>query len=351
VTTGRDNGRHGTEIRDSLDGVRCSAVTLGAGHGVSDGGGTAARRTPARPALLPEILLLVTLFVAYRLGRLAITGHDDLAIANAWRVWDVERLLMLPDEETLQDWALQWPDLLKAANWYYVIVHFPVTLAFLAWGWLRRPPAEYRWARRLIITLTAFAMLVHVVMPLAPPRMLSSLGFLDTMATFGPSAYDGGAATVANQFAAMPSLHVGWALLIALVVVRTARHRLRWLVIAHPVLTTLVVVVTANHYWVDAVVVALLLGLVLLVTPRPAAVPPSRVWLWVTGRARPRAAGPDPVVGPGQATETTNTGSVVGWSEPDSGSTLTPTASSGPMPVTTPVTSPPRPRTPADCES
>ena len=332
----RDNGKHGPEIRDTLDGVRCSAVTLGAGQGAS-AGGTAARRTPARPALLREILLLVTLFIAYRLGRLAITGHDDLAIANAWRVWDVERLLMLPDEETLQDWALQWPDLLKAANWYYVVVHFPVTLAFLAWGWLRRPPAEYRWARRLIITLTGFAMLLHVVMPLAPPRMLGSLGFLDTMAAFGPSAYSGGAATVANQFAAMPSLHVGWALLIALVVVRTAKSPWRWVVVAHPVITTLVVVVTANHYWVDAVAVALLLGLVLLVTPRPAAVPPSRLWLRVTGR--------------GQAIETTNTGSVVGWSEPDAGSTLTPTASSGPMPVMTAVTSPPRPRTPADCES
>ena len=330
-------------------------MTLGAGEG-APASTTEARRPTPRPALLREIILLVTLFVAYRLGRLAITGHDDLAIANAWRVWDVERLLRLPDEEMLQDWALQWPDLLKAANWYYVGVHFPVTLAFLAWGWLRRPPAEYRWARRLIITLTAFAMLLHVAMPLAPPRMLSSLGFLDTMAAFGPSAYGGGAATVANQFAAMPSLHVGWALLIALVVVRTARSRWRWIVVAHPVITTLVVVVTANHYWVDAVVVALLLGLVLLVTPRPAAVPPSKLWLRLTGRSPIRSLEPQPV--PAQARDssqaamvTRKTGSLVGWSEPDAGSTLTPTASSGPIPVTTPVTSPPRPRTPADCES
>ena len=124
---------------------------------------------PGRPGLVREILLLAAVFLVYRLGRLAITGHDDLAIANAWHVWDVERLLRLPDEETLQDWALQWPDLLKAANWYYVGVHFPITLAFLAWGWLRRPPAEYRWARRLIITLTGFAMVLHVAMPLAPP--------------------------------------------------------------------------------------------------------------------------------------------------------------------------------------
>jgi hypothetical protein len=138
-----------------------------------------------------EIALLGSLFIAYRLGRLAIAGHDDLALANAWHVWDVERVLHLPDEENLQSWLLQWPSVLKAANWFYVTVHFPVTLAFLAWGWLRRPPEEYRWARRLIITLTAFAMVLHTAMPLAPPRMLSSLGFVDTMAVFGPSAYDG----------------------------------------------------------------------------------------------------------------------------------------------------------------
>ena len=321
--------------------------------GVGDGGPTGVTSTsPAstRPGLLREIILLVTLFVGYRLARLAIAGHDDLAIANAWQVWDVERLMHLPDEETLQDWVLQWPDVLKAANWYYVIVHFPITLAFLAWGWLRRPPPEYRWARRAIITLTAFALVLHTAMPLAPPRMLSSLGFLDTMAAFGPSAYDGGAATVANQFAAMPSLHVGWALLIAVVVVRTARTRWRWLIIAHPVLTTLVVVVTANHYWIDALVAALLLGLVLLVTPRPPEVPPSRLWLRLTGRSAQIAPADRPVQA-AQAGVTTNTGSLVGWDEPPSGSTLTPTASPGPRSVTTPVSSPPRPRTPADCDS
>ena len=189
-------------------------MTLGAGRG--DGRPVRARRlgyarAPAAPGAGARDLLLVTLFVVYRLGRLAITGHDDLADrATPGGCGASSALLRLPDEELLQDWALQWPDLLKAANWYYVGVHFPITLAFLAWGWWRRPPAEYRWARRLIMTLTAFALVLHVAMPLAPPRMLSSLGFLDTMAVFGPSAYGGSAAdSLANQFAAMPSLHVG----------------------------------------------------------------------------------------------------------------------------------------------
>jgi hypothetical protein len=236
-----------------------------------------------------EIALVAGLFLVYRLGRLAITGHDQLAMTNAWWIWDFERTLRLPDEETFQQWALQWPDLLKAANWYYVGVHFPLTAAFLVWGWLKRPPAEYRYARRLLSLLTGLALVVHVVMPLAPPRMLSSLGFLDTMAVFGPSAYgDSTTATVANQFAAMPSLHVGWALLIAVVVVRTARSPWRWVAVLHPVVTVMVVVATANHYWVDAVAAALLLALALAVTPQPYA--PSPISSWWMGRRMSRAA-------------------------------------------------------------
>jgi hypothetical protein len=307
------------------------------------GGALSATAVSRRPGLAREIALLATLFVAYRLGRLAIAGHDDLAIANAWHVWDVERVLRLPDEETLQNWLLQWPDVLKAANWFYVTVHFPVTLAFLAWGWLRRPPEEYRWARRLIITLTAFAMVLHTAMPLAPPRMLSSLGFVDTMAVFGPSAYDGDAATVANQFAAMPSLHVGWALLVAVVVIRTARSRWRWAIIAHPVLTTLVVVVTANHYWADALVALLLLGFVLLITPRPDGVPPSRTWAAIIRGLRHTAGWRRP-----QASETRKTGDEVGRSDPEDGSTVTAIESERARPSTRAVASPPRPRTPAD---
>jgi hypothetical protein len=99
--------------------------------------------------------------------------------------------------------------------------------------------------------------------------MMSRLGFVDTMATIGPSAYEGSAATIANQFAAMPSLHVGWALLLAVVVIRTTTTRWRWLTLLHPAITTLVVVVTANHYWLDAVVAAVLLAMTLAMNPRP----------------------------------------------------------------------------------
>jgi len=234
--------------------------------------GAAWRGTPgavaaARPNLLRESALLLSLFLVYRFGRALISGQVQSAMENAAGVWQLERLLGMPNELHLQQWALRWPDLVEAANWYYVGVHFPVTGLFLAWGWWRRHPEDYRWARRLIITLTALAFVIHTVMPLAPPRMMDRLGFVDTMAIIGPSAYDGSAATIANQFAAMPSLHVGWALLVSVVVIRTARSRWRWLTIAHPAITTLVVVVTANHYWLDALVAGVLLLITLAVTP------------------------------------------------------------------------------------
>ena len=317
--------------------MRCSPLAFGV-EPIPDVGEPALDRpnplavSVSRPGLVREVLLIAALFLVYRVVRLAITGQDDLAVHNAWLVWDVERMLWMPDEEVLQDWALQWPDLLRAANWYYVGVHFPVTAGLLVWSWLRRPPGEYRWARRLITVLTGLALVGHVLMPLAPPRMLRSLGFLDTMAAFGPSAYKGSAATVANQFAAMPSLHVGWALLVAVVVIRTASSPWRWLISLHPALTVAVVVVTANHYWVDAIVAAALFGLALIVTPGVHGPAPVRAWV-------PRAR---------QATTSFRTGSLVGSAEPPAGSMVSASPAAEPMSSTSASSSPPRPRTPAD---
>jgi PAP2 superfamily len=131
-------------------------------------------------------------------------------------------------------------------------VHFPATLACLVWLYLRHP-VHYLWVRRSMVTLTAVALVVHVLYPLAPPRMLP--GFVDTGAVFGPNVYgDSATNSVANQFAAMPSLHVGWALLVAIGLVSAGTSRWRYLWFAHPILTVLVVVATANHYWIDGLV-------------------------------------------------------------------------------------------------
>ena len=246
------------------------------------------RRTPVaeaagRPRALPELALVVGLFLAYKLARLLIQGRDDAAFGNAWRIWDLERFLHLPGEVAVQQAVVGQPALLEAANTYYAYVHFPATAAFLLWMFLRRP-AYYRWARRGLAGLTAAAMVVHVLLPLAPPRMLTGTGMLDLGRLYGPAVY-GAPETdqLANQYAAMPSLHVGWADVVAVALVTavpTARWRSLWLL--HPTVTLLVVVATGNHYWLDAVAAGALVAAAYAVlhprrpVPAPVTVPIPR---------------------------------------------------------------------------
>ena len=219
------------------------------------------------PALL-ELLLVAVLFELYRFGRLLARGQEAAAYAHAVQVHHLEQLVHLPSEAALQG-LVPSPTLLHLANVYYVSVHFPSMVAFLVWGYLFRPRAEYLWARNLAIALTGTALVAHIVFPLAPPRMFPQWGFVDTMGTLGPDAYAGASGDLANQFAAMPSLHVGWAALIAYVVHRTGPRWLAWLVTAHLALTVLVVVITANHYWLDGVIAVVLLAVIsVVVRPR-----------------------------------------------------------------------------------
>ncbi len=211
-----------------------------------------------------ELLLVGALFLAYKLGRLVVAGDLVSAYHNAAQVWSLERSLGLPSEAVVQHAVLGHSWLVRLANLYYAGVHFPATAALLVWTYLRRP-ALYSWARTTLAALTAAAFVVQVLMPLAPPRLLASAGMVDTARTIGPSVYGNPTAdALSNQFAAMPSLHVGWAATVALVLIVGTRSRWRWLWLLHPIVTLAVVVVTANHYWLDAAVALLLLGTVLL---------------------------------------------------------------------------------------
>jgi len=114
------------------------------------------------------------------------------------------------------------------------------------------------------VLFTAAALLVQFI-PVAPPRMLPGDGMIDTAVRYGQSVYGSVAGFNADQLSAMPSVHVGWALLAALVIIEVSRSRWRWLALAYPLLTMLAVVVTANHYWLDGIAAALLLALALVV--------------------------------------------------------------------------------------
>jgi hypothetical protein len=221
---------------------------------------------------LRELALVALLFLVYKAGRLVVADHVGQAMVNGWAVWDAERWAQLPNEVAVQRALLP---VAREANTYYAYVHFPATGLALVWLYIRRA-AHYLWVRRTLAWLTAAALAVHMLMPLAPPRMLGGIGIVDTAQTYGPSVYGPPSSdTLANQYAAMPSLHVGWAVVVALAVIVATRSRWRWIIVAHPTLTVVVVVATGNHYWLDAAVAVLLLGLVLLLL-RPWSVwPPS----------------------------------------------------------------------------
>ncbi|MDN3294970.1 phosphatase PAP2 family protein [Streptomyces ficellus] len=223
-----------------------------------------------RPPLMRELLLVTALFVVYKLGRLAANGHEARAFGNAEDVWGLERAVHLPGEGWVQRLLLHDGTVVHLANTYYAAVHFPAALAFLAWLYWRRP-AHYLWSRRVLALLTAAALALHLLVPLAPPRMLTEAGLVDTARVYGPSVYGAAPATdtMANQFAAMPSLHFGWALMVAVGLIAATRGRWRMLWLLHPLVTLLVVVGTANHYWLDTLVAAVLLGGGLLAVRAP----------------------------------------------------------------------------------
>ncbi|MFE9258028.1 phosphatase PAP2 family protein [Streptomyces sp. NPDC006879] len=223
-----------------------------------------------RPRLIPELLLVAALFVLYKLGRLVTAGRAEDALRNAGHLWRVERALALPGEGSIQQLLLHGQAAVHTANAYYAAVHFPATALFLGWLYLRRP-RHYRWARRVLALLTAAALALHLAFPLAPPRLLPAARMVDTGQVYGPTVYRAspGADTLANQFAAMPSLHFGWALMLAIGMIAATRTRWRLLWLLHPLLTLVVIVGTANHYWLDALVAAALLSIALAVIAPP----------------------------------------------------------------------------------
>ncbi|WP_240796564.1 phosphatase PAP2 family protein [Streptomyces sp. RFCAC02] len=242
-----------------------------------------ARKRPAlspRPPLVRELLLVTALYLAYKFGRRVANGQFADAYDNAHLVWDLERALHLPSEGWVQDLLMHSEPVIRFINVYYATVHFPAMLVFLVWMYWRRP-GHYLWVRWVLTWLTAAALVLHLLVPLAPPRLFRPSGLLDTGRIFGPAVYGKPEAdSMANQFAAMPSLHVGWALVIAIALIVSCRSRLRWLWLLHPAITVLAVVSTGHHYWMDGIVAATFLALILAVLrpPRraaPADAPPT----------------------------------------------------------------------------
>ncbi len=207
--------------------------------------------------------LLVSLYGVWGLVGQHAEGSVTGAVQRGQALWDGERALHVLSEATAQSVLMPHATLTQAANVYYVYGHVNVLLVALAWVWFRHRHAYLRLCVVLMV-FTAASTAVQLV-SVAPPRLLPGRLVVDTAVVYGQSVYGPADPGALSQHAAMPSIHVGWALLVGFVVARLGRGGWRWVGLVHAVLMSLVVVVTGNHYWVDGVVAGLLLAAAALV--------------------------------------------------------------------------------------
>ncbi len=220
------------------------------------------RRVLSRPNLLLELLVIRVGYSFYSHIRAAATGSVDAAQEHGSQIVAIERALHIDVEHWINHATVKvsWAE--EFFNYYYSSFHFVVPLSILGILYVRRP-SDYRWARSSLAFATLLALLGFWLYPLAPPRLMPGMGFIDTV--HGPQDLanpDYGAMTaVTNQYAAMPSLHFGWSLWCGLVVVLLApKLWMKLLGLLHPLFTVCAIVATANHWVLDAVGGAAVVG-------------------------------------------------------------------------------------------
>ncbi|MFD8948380.1 bifunctional glycosyltransferase 87/phosphatase PAP2 family protein [Streptomyces xanthophaeus] len=213
------------------------------------------RRALSRPNLLLELLLIRVGYSLYSHIRAAAPTSRSLAEDNAAQIHGIERALGIDIEHAVNHAVVNRPWLEAFFNFYYTSFHFVVPLTILAVLYWRRP-GDYRWARASLGLATVLALAGFWLYPLAPPRLMPALGFVDTV--HGPQdlanpSY-GAMTAISNQYAAMPSLHFGWSLWCGIVIVVLAPKGWQKLLGAlHPLITVCAIVATANHWVLDAV--------------------------------------------------------------------------------------------------
>src|SRR3954451_3745318 len=207
--------------------------------------------------LLWQIVLFCGAYWLYRLRRGPVFDQSAPAFRHARDIVDLERSLHVFAEPSIQAWAVGtgWID--DVGAWMYLNTHFIVTTCTLAFVYLFRNEHFY-FVRNMFMVAMGLALLGYLVYPTAPPRMLPELGFADSVADFTGVSSDASVNALYNPYAAVPSMHVGFALMLGLPMVRMARRpwaKALWAVYA-PVVAG-VVVVTANHWVFDAATGAL----------------------------------------------------------------------------------------------
>jgi hypothetical protein len=250
---------------------------------------TAAETRAREPGLLrfvaTELLLWGSFYLVYLVTRGAAIGKPGVAIRHARDVLSLERLTDIDLEHLVQRVTVSADAVRHVMARYYELGFFPVVVAAVLLLALRRR-SIYLELRTAMMLALAMAAVLFVVFPTAPPRLVPGLGIHDVV---GMGGHDAGSVHGIryNPYAAMPSMHVGWTLLVSVGVIRAIRRRvLRFLVALHPAVMAWAVVATGNHYVLD-MVVGVLVSMTALLLPRAGqngrlrpAPPPPRALPW-----------------------------------------------------------------------
>ncbi|MFD7913085.1 phosphatase PAP2 family protein [Streptomyces sp. NPDC059752] len=212
-------------------------------------------RAPRRPRIWFEVLLIAISYWTYSLIRNAVPEQKAAALANADWIWSAERTLGIAVEQSVNHAINSVTWLIVGMNYYYATLHFVVTIGVLVWIY-RFHPGRYAATRMVLFATTGVALVGYYCYPLAPPRLMNGQNFIDTVLvhhTWGSMA-SGNLKQMSNQYAAMPSMHIGWSLWCGLTIFAVASAPwARILGLLYPTATLVVIVATANHFWLDAV--------------------------------------------------------------------------------------------------
>lgn len=221
------------------------------------------RRGRVAVAAVREAGVVLGLFAFWQLAGTLAHHNAAGAVGRGQQILEVESRLHIATEHATQDLVLGHSLITQACNAFYVYGHFNGLILFLAWIFVYHR-GSYPSVRMSVVLLTAACFFLHLI-TVAPPRLLPNGGFVDTAAEYGQSVYGPTTVEVADQLSAFPSVHVGWAAIVAWWMWRVSPWRWGWVGLAHLVVTSFVVVATANHYWLDGlaamVILAVALGL------------------------------------------------------------------------------------------
>jgi len=230
-----------------------------------------------------QILLFAFADLLYEGVRGLVTGRTGVALLHGEQIVSMERSMGIFVEPAMQGWILGNNLVVQAFNWAYANVHFTLNVIFVGWLYVKRHNI-YAFVRNMYVVAMGLALTVHLMLPVAPPRLLGGYGFVDTIKDISHVNQDSGAiGLLVNPYAAVPSMHVCFAVIAGATGVAVTQRRWAKAIWAlYPLFVTFVVVVTANHYFLDAVAglaaaaVAALISHQVMARVRPHAWAPAR---------------------------------------------------------------------------